>query len=641
MAKIDLESLSDADLELIATGNSGAADALDAMSDEELEKIVAGDATPKQFSKTESGLAGVAQGLGSNFLDELYGARKGVQDALTVDGVGVTDIPDRYKVHRDMARDYYDLAETENPKSYATGNIGGGVAQALIPGAALSKLGVVGGGAATAGAAGLGASSADTVVGDIENTVKTAAAGGALGYAGNKLLPTAKAIRTWGREKAVKASGAMTKEMRALEERGLLQAQGEFLLKHKIVTPLASLEDVAERSNAIREKAGETIGGIINGVDELRTKAVSRVSDMLKSKPGHAKILEKQINDEFGYNFNNVANRIDEIIARDGDVAASKFHRDRLQQIAGEFRKIGEKGSGTLRTGLRNKTEHRRLLKDVDSLGEDYKQEVYDVISDELNRAVGNFERLEAGVQKLYGSPIPKGTAIADGSETLPAVADLGDVQAGATTALDEFGQANRDYAASAVAQSTAEKRLGQVRSNRDYGLSTGMATMAGLVDGGVVTGVTYGSINNFLRKYGSSLQATGGNKLANMLETQPQALGQYAAPLEEALRRGPRQFAVSTYLIGKGDPQFAVFLDGIINDGKIDDPIQVGMERERIKNDKSMTSVEKARALTEINKNGYIMKEAPPAPAPTPAPAPIPQGNMIESLLQSLQGVK
>lgn len=634
MAKIDLESLSDADLELIANGNGGAADALDAMSDEELEKIVAGTAAPARISGLESTLAGAAQGLGSNFLDELYGARKGVQDAITSDEFTLADVPERYKVHRDEARALYGAAEEQNPKRYATGNIGGGVAQALIPGAALAKMGPVGAAATTSGLAGLGASTADTVLGDVVNTGQAAAGGAVLGAAGKYLLPTAKGLRSMGREKAVKASGAMTKEMRALEEKGLLQAQGEFLLKHKIVTPLASLEDVAERSNAIREKAGETIGGIIDGVDDLRVKAVGRVGEMLKSKPGHAKILEKQINDEFGYNFNNVANRIDEIIARDGDVAASKFHRNKLDQIAKEFRRIGKGGSGTLRTGLRNKTEHRRLLKDVDNLGEDYKQEVYDVISDELNRAVGNFERLEDGVAKLYGSPI-KGM-LGDGAP------ELADVQAGATTALDEFGQANRDYAASAVAQSTAEKRLGQVRSNRDYGLSTGMATMAGLVDGGVVTGAAYGSFNNFLRKYGSSLQATGYTNLAGALETQPQAFGQYAAPLQEAIRRGPRQFAVSTYLIGKGDPQFAVFLENFISDGtKVSDPVQLNMERERIKNDSSLSSVEKAKRLTQINRDGFITVEPPPPAPPPPAPAPVPQEGMLDALLQSLTGAR
>ncbi len=577
---------------------------------------------PKQFSEIESGMAGAAQGLGSNFLDELYGARKGAQDVILGDAE-LKDLVDRYRAHRDEARQYYDQAEAQNPKSYGAGNIVGGTAQAFIPGAAMSKLGAVGGAAASAGAAGLGASDKESTLGNIEDAAKSAAAGAALGYAGGKILPSAKSIKSWANEKAVKASGAMTKEMRALESKGLLDKQGEFLLENKIVTPLASLENISERSDAVRQKAGEKIGGIIDNIDALRAKAIDRVKDALKDKPELSTALQDKITNEFGYNYNNVADQIDAIIERDSGIAASKFHRDRLSQLSDEFRRIGEKGSGTLRSGLRNKTEHRRLLKDVDNLGEEYKQEVYDAISGELDRSVSNMERLRGGVDKLYGDPIQP--LLTDGGAD-PAV----------KTALDEFKGANRDYAASATAQATADKRLGQVRSNRDYGLTTAIAAGAGLAAGGPATAVAYGSLNNFFRKYGSSLEATGGNALAKMLQVQPEAFGQYAAPLGEALRRGPRQFLVTNYLIGKGDPQYAGFLDSMLKDDtKIDDPEQIRLEIDRIKSDKSLNSIEKAKRLTQINRDGFIEV---PAPAPVPEPTPPPVRGDVNSLIQSLQ---
>ena len=69
------------------------------------------------------------------------------------------------------------------------------------------------------------------------------------------------------------------------------------------------------------------------------------------------------------------------------------------KRTGGTFR--GLRRSGSLREGLQNQTEQRKLLKDVDSLAEEYKQEIYDIISEELERGVSELPRLEAGVGKL------------------------------------------------------------------------------------------------------------------------------------------------------------------------------------------------------------------------------------------------
>lgn len=557
------------------------------------KEAVAEEAPSGQFSDTESALAGAAQGFGYEILDELYGARRGAQDVLLGDSK-LTDLPDRYRARRQEARDYYNQAQEENPVSYGAGNIGGAGAAAFVPGYNLARGGRAVGAAVSSGVAGLGASDKESVIGNIEDAGKSAAGGALLSQVG-RVLPSAKGIKKFANEKAVKASGAMTKEMRQLNKSGLMDAQGDFLLKNKIVTPFASLEDVAERSGNYRKKAGSRIGLIIDNVDRLRQQVIDRVSKAYKTQPqgeAQARGFAKIVNDEFGYNFNNVAGRIRGIIGRDDRIAASKFHREKLSTLADEFERIGAGGSGTLREGLSNKTQHRRLLKDVDNLGEDYKQEIYDIISEELERGVANTERLQAGALKLSKSPIP---AAAPGSTSprLPEAGrklppkDAGDIsprdalevpprqtarpvadpeiQKRVSKTVDNFKQANREYAASAVAEKTAQNRLGNVQSNRDFGLTTAIASAAGLVSGGAPAAVAMGAWNNFARKYGATTLATSANRVAKILQAQPQAFGKYSGTLEEAMRRGPRQFMLTTYLIGKSDPQFATFLEQLM----------------------------------------------------------------------------
>ena len=130
---------------------------------------------------------------------------------------------------------------------------------------------------------------------------------------------------------------------------------------------------------------------------------------------------------------------------------------------------------------------------------------------------------------------------------------------------VSQWRQANRDYAGSAVAEKTARDRLGGVRSNRDFGLTTSIAANAGLLAGGAPGAVALGGLNNFLRKYGSTLQATGYSKVASMLESQPEQFGKYTPVLRDALQRGGNQFLLANYLIAKGDPQYEGLLNSLI----------------------------------------------------------------------------
>lgn len=161
---------------------------------------------PEPPSILESAGRGALQGASFGFADEIAGA------------IGAATSKKTYTEARDESRAAYERAKEENPKAYLAGEVGGGLASALAPGALLGKAAGAGAaaiegaeaaptigrlalrgaasGAAYGGAQALGDSTADLTKGDfhgaIADTLRGAAVGGALGAvlepAANKLL---------------------------------------------------------------------------------------------------------------------------------------------------------------------------------------------------------------------------------------------------------------------------------------------------------------------------------------------------------------------------------------------------------------------------------------------------------------------
>lgn len=155
---------------------------------------------------------GVAQGASFGFSDELAGGLEAGSDILA----GKTSMErfiDAYRQHRDESRALNKAAEERSPTAYTLGNLGGGVAPALLTGGAsaptqalglLSRLKSAGQiGAASGALTGLGTSEAPTISGDIENAIESAAGGAVLGsgiQGGAELIKgTGRAVRGVGK----------------------------------------------------------------------------------------------------------------------------------------------------------------------------------------------------------------------------------------------------------------------------------------------------------------------------------------------------------------------------------------------------------------------------------------------------------
>lgn len=127
------------------------------------------------ISKTESFLRGAAQGVSLGFADEIAGFLEGAFTSKT------------YAQARDESRAAHSAAKAANPKTYAGGEIGAGVASALVPGLNIAKgagaAAMAARAAATGAIAGLGSSEADLTKGDFGAALKDTAVGGFVGGA--------------------------------------------------------------------------------------------------------------------------------------------------------------------------------------------------------------------------------------------------------------------------------------------------------------------------------------------------------------------------------------------------------------------------------------------------------------------------
>lgn len=131
-----------------------------------------------KVSMLESGARGLAQGATLGFADEIAGGAEAL----------FTDKP--YAQARDESRANFKRAEDVNPNTYLAGELGGGLATAVVPGlsAARGIKGAMGLGAAVGGISGLGASEADNAS-DMALDFGKGAGVGAVGGGALKAIP--------------------------------------------------------------------------------------------------------------------------------------------------------------------------------------------------------------------------------------------------------------------------------------------------------------------------------------------------------------------------------------------------------------------------------------------------------------------
>lgn len=288
----------------------------DFISDEEMSKLQPDDEIisdeqmsameSSQPSKLESGALGAVDSASLGFADEIYGGVKGGLQALT----GPRDFADTYEEARNEARDKFKNAEQANPGSYLTGQLGGGLATALIPGVGLAKgaglAANVARGAALGGTAGIGASTSD-------DFTKDALLGAGLGAAGGAVAGSIPKIAESAGKGLSKLSGKLDDTVEQMgrnalggtlaESRKFAPGVGKQMFEEGYVTPFASKEEIAKRLGSkvgnLADENASLVGSIENQSARLETSemlnsAKQRIADLYEAgEYNKAEALEK------------------------------------------------------------------------------------------------------------------------------------------------------------------------------------------------------------------------------------------------------------------------------------------------------------------------------------------------------------
>lgn len=485
----------------------------------------------------QAALAGASQGATLGFGDEIYGGLRAGIDKIR----GKGNFGDLYSKYRDQNREFNKEAAADNPASFLGGNLAGGaVTTALVPGLGLAKGASLGKaalqGAALGGVTGLGAtegnlSTPDKAV-ELATDVGTGVVlGGALSGAGKKLGDAVsnlkpESLNAYANKRALTAAGFINKDIKKLSPTQQ-QEIGQALRSNKIVTALSSLDDVAERAGAAKAKAGDAIGNALTTVDNHVKELLTGIDDgsLLQGATDAQRAAAKTyIVDNFQFNMQNVGKRIrEELIAPNADNPLVKNELSRLTGLADDFSaKDGKSlGFGNLVKG----TAGKQTKFQSDTVPEEFKQDVYRILKEELETAVGKTGNLEAGVSRFTGGTKP-----------------IGDIAARNNQALTDYKGGKSLYAAMKATEKAATDSLGRTNANRTFGLTDTIAAGAGMTAGGPVPAVALGALNKLSRKYGASLQATGAGKLADGIQAvQGVTTDKLASAIGTVLSKNPR----------------------------------------------------------------------------------------------------
>lgn len=481
---------------------------------EDVDPATAGIPDAFHTNPAEAFGAGGAQGMSLGFFDELYGGAQhpigGLKSLVGYEPEEDADVA-AYRRERDTARDAFGATSVQNPKSFVAGDVAGSVASSLVPGAAMAKLPAAGARiAASAGLGGIegfGRSESDTASGQLFDTA-VGAAGGATGQAigegigavvdkfrpranpgdlpaipGQTASPANPAqgmidrLDDFAEKRAVKQSGAMLGDFRALDNKGRLNETGRALLDNGVVTPLSSLEDISARAGKLVEEHGKKLVAVEDAID-------SRFDQLLTSN-----LRDSLVSPE------RVAVRMDAFL---NELRADPFLKDLVPPLESKVQNLMAMGKEpiTFQQARRLKGSLDELI-DWDKVGTPGKEL--------LKRLRGIFNNeIEQGVN-----------AIAQ--------------QSSHPQAFNQWRASKKLFGIMKDVKEIADDKLFREEANRFISPSDYITAVGGGIAGtaasddpttGALSAVALGALNHAGRKYGSSLAATGANKLARGLET-------------------------------------------------------------------------------------------------------------------------
>ncbi|GAC1590917.1 MAG: hypothetical protein NVS3B25_09850 [Hymenobacter sp.] len=471
-------------------------------------------------SELESVVRGGVHGLTGGWADEGAGALSAIGDKLKGDN---RDFSELYKLERDDSRAKYKAAEEAHPLEYKGADVAGSLAQqaALVPltgGLSLTPAGQM----LIGGAQGVGDSESDTLAGNAIDGLKGAAlsgltygaghlAGKALGIGANaalkKIAPgLAEKLESLAQMQAYRAAGPGLRDFREVGEDGAKKV-GKKLLDEGAIAFGDNVNNVAQKTEALRQKAGETLGGLRDSLDQAGA----------------------------GVNAQDLAAHIDSTLA---DQPASL--RDVAAKMQNEATALRGLGTTPLADGggvMQRPISLSQMAEERGGLGK------------KINWGQRNADPSTEAYQKLYGAYSDAENAAAHTAD--PALAE-------------QYLKAKDDYHLLNDAAGTSEDRVLRNQANRMVSPSDNLHAAAAIAAGHPFMGPVAAVANHMIKARAPASIAVAARGLAETLgkvgataAVNPARLGQFGGVLARALNEGNTDKFNAIHYTLSSNPQY------------------------------------------------------------------------------------
>jgi hypothetical protein len=431
--------LSDEEFNQLPDAPDMEAQSMAVLSDEEFNKLP--DYTPPQkpkapakMGKGEAALTGLGEGASLGFGDELAGVvgaaidrpvtylmdrMQGVPSDLAGEPEDST-FKERYQQTRDLARRQQTKAKEDQAGAYYGGMLGGALATGVATGG-VGPAGLATRGALEGAAAGLGTSEADLTEGEFGGAAVDTALGAGGGAVIGKTLPM---VTKYAGDKIGALKGKAQKFLKNLEQDAAMDLlEVTPLVRTKLANKGVTINktkstNVAEELPGFLKEQGSkirSIGALKEAVDEVKEEAGKKIGEIVNVVDDQIKYvldnsLDPKFYDEFKFDYNNLANAIDEeflanirnVPGYEGQVAKIQKYVNSLRAKEGtlsvkelhEFRKMTDQLVKDFSKSPEKMTQYENVLKFVRSEISDHIKDKIVPFYDKLN--IGKLD-LETG----------------------------------------------------------------------------------------------------------------------------------------------------------------------------------------------------------------------------------------------------
>lgn len=503
---------------------------------------------------------GASQGATLGFQDELSPVvEKAFAQMFGDEGTKAIYADKSYQDLRDTYRQQNQAAKEKAPLAYLAGQVGGATPLAIATGGAgnAASKGIqaaTGAGKILSGIAGQGATGAalgatqglgnstaeltpsqatpDSVMQAAKDTGKGGAIGAAVpiaiggGAAGLQALAdnpeaaqaAAGSIQEMANTQAVKSLNPTSSQLASMNLKGQTQQVGQKLLDEDLVPTLSTATGRAQKLQQFTQEAGAAQAPAAQAVDVQAAKLIAQQSPEIQqqvktllSPQGLVDHLQEEIMDP---------------LMASGDPASTA---PKVQELLDKIGNMGDQTGGQL--------------------------------------SFSNLNSFRQRLDKMINYETPRGSDLQSTLKQFRTTLDdsLGDTankidSLAGTDLADAFAKTKSDYAsgikATKLAFAQEAKDPGLLNSLGGRSAAGGaIAKMAGVDP---ITGAAIGAASKAVQSNAiNRFTANTLNTVAGVVRQSPQTLGQYAAPLQEALTRGPEALSAMIFTLQQRDPEF------------------------------------------------------------------------------------